>query len=134
MTPIRNKLNMLPDKISLQGESWSIAIIAGLFNDIGQEIYGQCSSNTHLISINSLPPYECDGPTVANTIVHELLHAVIAPVSGSDIILNNEQEEVLVTAITDRLMSLLFDNPQLIEAISNIYASAGTLDDEILGT
>ena len=59
---------------------------------------------------------------------------MIAPVSGSDIILNNEQEEVLVTAITDRLMSLLFDNPQLIEAISNIYASAGTLDDEILGT
>ena len=134
MTDIRNKLDMLPDKISLQGESWSIAIIAGLFNEIGQEIYGQCNSNMHLISINSLPPYECDGATVANTIVHELLHAVIAPVSGSDIILNNEQEEVLVTVITDRLMSLLFDNPQLIEAIGNIHASAGTLDDEILGT
>ena len=133
MTDIRNKLNMLPDKISLQGESWSIAIIAGLFNAIGQDIYGQCNSDTHSININSLPPYECDGATVANTIVHELLHAVIVPVSGSDIILNNEQEEVLITAITDRLMSLLFDNSQLKEAISNIYASAGTLDDEILG-
>ena len=133
MTDIRNKLNMLPDKISLQGESWRISLEDGLLNDNGQEIYGQCDSNTHSININSLPPYECDGPTVANTIVHELLHAVIVPVSGSDIILNNEQEEVLVTAITDRLMSLLFDNPHLIEAIGNIHTSDGLLDDEILG-
>jgi len=108
-------VRLRPKVVRINGKNYAIH-----FNPknplIAYAYHGMCDNAKHVIHIEAeqTPFEECD------TVIHELLHAVWAQMSLSD--LDEQLEERIVRALGTGLTGLYADNPKLLTYIQTAIA------------
>jgi len=93
----------LPDYVDLGYRRWTIRYDAGCTDDE----YGETVANKGRLLIQE----GMDGPAEVDTVIHELLHAMLHNVNTS---LSEKQEEHTVTTLAHGLVEMIQRNPHLL--------------------
>ena len=86
----------LPEAVVLRGQTWRVEAAPGLLARTGS--HGECVYDERTIRVDT----DADAESVEDTLVHELLHAVLA---GTGIV-RDRTEERLVRAITPAVVEV----------------------------
>jgi hypothetical protein len=99
-----------PKSLKICGSKWDIQYVDGLLGSWGMHGRTEPSQQAILIGTDQHPQQ------LKRTLLHEALHACLAASSGHG--LGYETEETLIRCLEPALMSLLKDNPQLVEVLT----------------
>tara|TARA_Y100000114_G_C11709226_1_gene302568 strand:+ start:210 stop:575 length:366 start_codon:yes stop_codon:yes gene_type:complete len=97
---------LVPNEIKLGYRT--ITIEPKLMDDFGEYL-----NNENKILYNS----RSTSPELVNTILHELLHAIVEDRLAS--LVSHRNEETIVNALANGLMTVLVDNPLLLKFFNN---------------
>lgn len=109
----RRKVNIERSAL-VRGRQYSIAAVPDLWEV--SECYGRCNTNLHAIELDS---FIFNGQNTAETIVHELLHAMVFE-SGLRSV-KKWDEETVVSLLSPVLTCFLADNPALLKQIVRLH-------------
>lgn len=99
-----------PKTLSICGNTWTVQYVEGLLGNWGLHGRTEPAQQVILIGTDQHPQQ------LARTLLHEALHACLASSSGHQ--LGYEHEEVLIRCLEPALLSLLRDNPKLVEVLT----------------
>jgi len=111
--PRRKKINLHKTAL-IRGRNYSIRLLEDL--EEFSEVYGRCNTTLHAIEIERSV---WNGQNTADTIVHELLHAMVHE-SGLRAV-KKWDEETVVSLLSPVLTCFLADNPDLVRNIVKIH-------------
>lgn len=106
----------IPTPAIVGSRAYEIAAVTGLVSDEG--CWGRCSNTRYKIEIEA---DVFNGQSTADTITHELLHAMIAEAGLR--YTGKWNEEMVVSMLSPVLTAFFADNPKLIKRIVDIHKS-----------
>lgn len=113
-------MRSFPKTILMRGRTWKLNWLKGLQDKA--EAYGITMVAEQSITVD---PSASNSQQLADTIVHELLHVCYASTSLPHIVDEEDKEqrvteEIIVDSLAPAVLSLIVDNPELIEAIRHL--------------
>jgi Zn-dependent peptidase ImmA (M78 family) len=98
-------MSSIPKKIKIGYQTYDVLLVPELNNDRGHSLFGQHSFKDHSIKIWN----QCSPVQRKATLVHELLHSLFDMYYP----LNSQDEEPIVEALSNGLVTALQDNKNL---------------------
>jgi hypothetical protein len=110
--PTRKKALKVPKKVKIGYSTFNIDSKDSTWKEKNQAV-GMCSVDKSLIEYCK----EQSDPEIVNTVIHEILHALIYVFDME--FDSSKKEECLVTKMANGLQTLLLDNPELLKWLSD---------------
>lgn len=98
-------MSSIPKKIKIGYQTYDVQLVPELNNDRGHTLFGQHSFKDASIKIWK----QCTPTQIKATLIHELLHSLFDMYYP----LNSQDEEPIVEALANGLVTALQDNKQL---------------------